>query len=80
MVQEQLEEVRQNIRNACERSGRKVEDVTLIAVSKTKPVPMLQEAYDAGARDFGENTHAFRHFDKIHTIIQNSCRIAFSVE
>jgi len=39
MVQEQLEEVRQNIRNACERSGRKVEDVTLIAVSKTKPVP-----------------------------------------
>ena len=52
---EQLEEVRQNIRNACERSGRKVEDVTLIAVSKTKPVPMLQEAYDAGARDFGEN-------------------------
>ena len=55
MVQEQLEEVRQNIRNACERSGRKVEDVTLIAVSKTKPVPMLQEAYDAGARDFGEN-------------------------
>ena len=55
MVQEQLEEVRQNIRNACERSGRKVEDITLIAVSKTKPVPMLQEAYDAGARDFGEN-------------------------
>ena len=55
MVQEQLEEVRQNIRNACERSGRKVENVTLIAVSKTKPVPMLQEAYDAGARDFGEN-------------------------
>ena len=55
MVQEQLEEVRQNIRNACERSGRKVEVVTLIAVSKTKPVPMLQEAYDAGARDFGEN-------------------------
>ena len=54
MVQEQLEEVRQNIRNACERSGRKVEDVTLIAVSKTKPVPMLQEAYDAGARDFGD--------------------------
>ena len=55
MVQKQLEEVRQNIRNACERSGRKVEDVTLIAVSKTKPVPMLQEAYDAGTRDFGEN-------------------------
>ena len=32
-----------------------MEDVTLIAVSKTKPVPMLQEAYDCRARDFGEN-------------------------
>lgn len=30
-------------------------DVTLIAVSKTKPLEMLLEAYDAGARDFGEN-------------------------
>lgn len=29
--------------------------VTLIAVSKTKPVELLQEAYDAGQRDFGEN-------------------------
>lgn len=55
MVQEQLEEVRRNIRSACERSGRNVDEVTLIAVSKTKPIPMLQDAYDAGARDFGEN-------------------------
>lgn len=31
------------------------DNVTLIAVSKTKPVNMLREAYDAGARDFGEN-------------------------
>jgi len=30
-------------------------DVTLVAVSKTKPVSDLQEAYDAGIRDFGEN-------------------------
>lgn len=37
------------------RTGRNPEDVTLIAVSKTKPVSMLQEAYDAGVRDFGEN-------------------------
>ena len=29
--------------------------VTLIAVTKTKPVALLQEAYDAGSRDFGEN-------------------------
>ncbi len=38
--------------NSCNRTPG---DITLIAVSKTKPVSMLQEAYDAGARDFGEN-------------------------
>ena len=55
MVKEQLEEVREHIREACARVGRNPEEVTLIAVSKTKPIPMLPEAYDAGARDFGEN-------------------------
>lgn len=40
---------------ACRVSGRNPEEVSLIAVSKTKPIPMLQEAYDAGCRDFGEN-------------------------
>ncbi len=41
--------------DACRRAGRDAGDVTLIAVSKTKPLPMLQEAYEAGVRDFGEN-------------------------
>lgn len=41
--------------SACKRAGRNREDVTLIAVSKTKPVSMLKEAYDAGCRHFGEN-------------------------
>ena len=40
---------------ACRVSGRNPEEVSLIAVSKTKPILMLQEAYDAGCRDFGEN-------------------------
>ena len=40
---------------ACRVSGRNPEEVSMIAVSKTKPVSMLQEAYDAGCRDFGEN-------------------------
>ena len=40
---------------ACRVSGRNPEEVSLIAVSKTKPVSMLQEAYAAGCRDFGEN-------------------------
>lgn len=55
MVKENLTEVRKHVEEACRRAGRKPEEVTLIAVSKTKPVSMLQEAYDAGSRDFGEN-------------------------
>ena len=55
MITENLEQVRKNIQNACRSVGRDPEEVTLIAVSKTKPVELLQEAYQAGARDFGEN-------------------------
>lgn len=55
MIKDQLAEVEHKIQAACERSGRKREDVTLIAVSKTKPVEVLKEAYDAGVRVFGEN-------------------------
>ncbi|MBE6338716.1 MAG: YggS family pyridoxal phosphate-dependent enzyme [Lentimicrobiaceae bacterium] len=45
MIKENLNKVRATVPN----------DVTLIAVSKTKPVTDLQEAYDAGQRIFGEN-------------------------
>ena len=55
MLKENLEEVEEKIAKACERAGRAREEVTLIAVSKTKPVEMLQEIYDEGIRDFGEN-------------------------
>ncbi len=55
MVAERYHEIQARVAAACGRSGRKTSDVTLIAVSKTKPVDMLKEAYDAGARDFGEN-------------------------
>ena len=55
MVAENLEQVRKNIELACRKAGRDPKEVTLISVSKTKPVSMLQEAYDAGARVFGEN-------------------------
>lgn len=40
---------------ACHRAGRRVEDVKLIAVSKTFPAERIREAYEAGLRDFGEN-------------------------
>lgn len=55
MIKNNLKEVSERIGAACERAGRSREDVTLVAVSKTKPVSMLMEAYAAGVRDFGEN-------------------------
>ena len=55
MLKKNLEQVEKKIQEACERAGRDRREVTLIAVSKTKPVEMLQEVYDAGIRHFGEN-------------------------
>lgn len=55
LIANNLSIVEDKIQKACEKSGRKREEVTLIAVSKTKPLDLLQEAYDAGARHFGEN-------------------------
>ena len=55
MIRENIEFVEKEITEACSRAGRDRNQVSLIAVSKTKPVGMLQEAYDAGIRNFGEN-------------------------
>lgn len=55
MVQEHIYEIRERMKAACMRAGRTTDEVTLIAVTKTKPVELLQEAYDSGAREFGEN-------------------------
>ncbi|MCR5370381.1 MAG: YggS family pyridoxal phosphate-dependent enzyme [Clostridium sp.] len=55
MVSENLNEVQNRMNSAAERAGRNPEDVLLIAVSKTKPVELMMEAYNAGIRDFGEN-------------------------
>lgn len=55
MIRENLEQTRKNIEEACRCAQRDTSEVQLIAVSKTKPVSMLQEAYAAGVRDFGEN-------------------------
>ncbi len=48
-------EVEQRIQTACDRVKRDRSEVTLIAVSKTKPNEMLEEAYELGMRHFGEN-------------------------
>lgn len=55
MIEENLYSVEERIRTACNRVGRARDEVTLIAVSKTKPIEMLMEAFNAGIREFGEN-------------------------
>ncbi|MCQ2542636.1 MAG: YggS family pyridoxal phosphate-dependent enzyme [Lachnospiraceae bacterium] len=50
-----LEEVNNIIKEHAVKVSRNPEDITLVAVSKTKPVEMLKEVYDLGVRDFGEN-------------------------
>jgi pyridoxal phosphate enzyme (YggS family) len=54
-MKENIQDVEQRIQAACNRAGRNRSEVTLIAVSKTKPNEMLQEAYHLGMRHFGEN-------------------------
>lgn len=55
MIQENIRQVEKIIDNVCQQSNRKRGEVTLIAVSKTKPIDMILEAYQTGCRDFGEN-------------------------
>lgn len=55
MLKENLAQVEKRIEAACRRAGRDRSEVTLIAVSKTKPAEMLREIYDCGQRVFGEN-------------------------
>lgn len=55
MITENYRYVRGKIDEACRRAGRNPQDVTLIAVSKTKPVSMIEELLPEGVVDFGEN-------------------------
>ncbi len=52
---ENLKEIQNRIVKACESCGRSSNDVTLIAVSKTKPIDLISEVKDAGQLHFGEN-------------------------
>ena len=55
MLKANLDHVRKLVDEACERSGRDASEVTIVAVSKTKPEEAIMELYEAGHRDFGEN-------------------------
>lgn len=50
-----LRSVVDRVQQAAERSGRLPERVKVVAVSKTKPVSVIRQVYDAGHRCFGEN-------------------------
>lgn len=47
--------VQERIAEAAAKVGRNPNDITLVAVSKLKPVEMIREAYEVGQRAFGEN-------------------------
>lgn len=72
MLKENLANVEANICIACQNGGRARSEITLIAVSKTKPVEMLQEIYEYGIRDFGENKaqEICDKYDKLPTDIR----------
>lgn len=55
LLKNNLEQVKANISAACKRSGRNIDDVTLIAVSKTKPLSDIEEIITYGTTEFGEN-------------------------
>ncbi|XP_073313206.1 uncharacterized protein [Primulina huaijiensis] len=50
-----LRAVLHRVRRSAESCGRRADDVRVVAVSKTKPVSLIQQIYDAGHRCFGEN-------------------------
>jgi len=54
-MKERVAAVRERIAHAAQRSGRRAEDVTLIAVAKTHPAEAIAEAFALGVRHFGEN-------------------------
>ena len=54
-LREKVARVEERIAAACQRAGRRREDVRLVAVSKTHPAEMIRAAHQAGLRDFGEN-------------------------
>jgi pyridoxal phosphate enzyme (YggS family) len=54
-IRDSFSSVQERIAIAAQRAGRRVEEITLIAVSKTHPAEAIRMAYAAGLRHFGEN-------------------------
>ena len=54
-IEQNVQQIEERIAGACERSGRSPDEVTLVAVTKTIDVPVIEAAFQAGIADFGEN-------------------------
>ncbi|MBA6391993.1 YggS family pyridoxal phosphate-dependent enzyme [Colwellia sp. BRX10-3] len=74
-IKDNIAAVELQISSACQRANRNADEVTLLAVSKTKPIKMLEQAYDAGQRNFGES-YVQEAVDKI-TALQNKTDITW---
>lgn len=70
-IEQNLQDVRAQIATAARNCGRSPEEVTLLAVSKTKPVSAIEEAIAAGQYAFGEN-YVQEGVDKIHYFADNA--------
>ncbi len=68
MIRENLEKIKRNIEKACEGCGRKSDDIFFIAVTKTHPPEMINEAIDCGVTDIGENKvqEILEKYDKVN--------------
>jgi len=55
VIRENLERIRERVERAAGRAGRRAEEITLVAVSKTFPADAIRDAFEAGLRHFGEN-------------------------
>ena len=55
LIEANLKHVRENVRKACEESGRNPNEVNLLAVSKSQNIEVIESAYKVGQNNFGEN-------------------------
>lgn len=55
MMKDNLEQIYSDIEKAAASAGVDQKEITMVAVSKTKPVSLMMEAYNLGVRHFGEN-------------------------
>ena len=55
MIKERIQKINQEMSISASSCGRDVQEITLIGVTKTKPIEMVKEAFGAGLCDFGEN-------------------------